>query len=85
MNEGPCLACGELTSVVRVPYPERSRIERPDGTPVFLCDDCRSSVEAGEYGAFSNGSLLRLREWAPLFGLDVAEGRDHPNAGVVRH
>jgi hypothetical protein len=71
--------------VVRVPYPERSRIERPDGTPVFLCDDCRSSAEAGEFGAFSNGALLHLREWAPLFGIDVDEGPVQRSGGVARH
>lgn len=81
MNNGPCLACGVDTSVERVPYPERNRIERPDGTPVFLCDDCRSAVEAADLGAFSDGSLLHLREWAPLFGLTIEEGE--PLEGAV--
>ena len=81
MNSGPCLACGEETSVDRVPYPERNRIERPDGTPVFLCDGCRAAVEAADYGAFSNGSLLHLREWGPLFGLTMEEGV--PEEGAV--
>lgn len=80
MNNGPCLACGEETSVERVPYPERNRIERPDGTPIFLCDDCRTSAEAGDYGAFSDGSLLHLREFAPLFGIDVKAGPPHDPA-----
>lgn len=81
MNSGPCVACGVETSVDRVPYPERNRIERRDGSPVFLCDDCRQSVEAGDYGAFSNGALLHLREWAPLFGLEIEEGE--PLQGAV--
>lgn len=81
MNSGPCLACGGETSVERVPFPERNRIERPDGTPIFLCNDCRSFAQAADDGAFSNGALLRIREYAPLFGLDVELGE--PREGAV--
>jgi hypothetical protein len=82
VNSGPCVACDEETPADRLPYPGRTRIERPDGTPVFLCDDCRTSVEAGEFGAFSDGALLHLRAWAPLFGIDIDAGPAEPFAKV---
>ena len=78
MDAMTCVVCGN-DPVMRVPIPDRNRILRSDGTPVFLCPDCDHLARAGQFGAFSNGSLLRLRDFAPLFGIDLPAEMPRPH------
>ncbi len=67
----PCMACGEETAAGSPFYADRRRVQRGDGTVLFLCSDCIARATSGQRVGLTDEQARRLDEGAAMFGVWV--------------